>query len=449
MKLIYLLPIIVLVLLALAIAIWWFLSSRKREAELARSEAQAIREEAAATIRPTIAGQQAYAQQAEQRHAEQAREAERVEAERLAAEERAEQAAREAAEAQRRADDAARDAQAAEVRVEAASAAVDEAGHEVRDAHQRVEETRAAYAADLHRADVVDPDTDVTEEDPVSALSADDERAQALAMGEGYQDEVSEEEVVAAGAAVAGPAVTAPAIVEPTIAQPLAVDPTSAHHGAHDDGHLGRQDDTHDGGVGSAVHSDGTMPDDEAVTADAPIPVDEAAVESDVDTELARVEDEPTTEDTWTDADASSDAGSDLDAETDTWVAGDAGDGTDVSDTETGDTAYAEVDEAREDGEATHDEQPAGVMPSDAPETEAWGRRISAMDEVRDGGFGMGSAAPIGDGAQPLGHSVQAYRDTMTFRTEDMPGYDSCEPDVWFYDVGAAERAGFSPAQGG
>ncbi len=74
---------------------------------------------------------------------------------------------------------------------------------------------------------------------------------------------------------------------------------------------------------------------------------------------------------------------------------------------------------------------------------------VAAMDEVRDGGFGMGSAAPIGDGAQPLGHSVQAYRDTMTFRTEDMPGYDSCEPDVWFYDAGAAERAGFSPAQGG
>ena len=44
----------------------------------------------------------------------------------------------------------------------------------------------------------------------------------------------------------------------------------------------------------------------------------------------------------------------------------------------------------------------------------------------------------------PMDHPVQAYRDTMTYRTEESPNYDSVEPDVWFYDDGAAERAGFS-----
>ena len=44
---------------------------------------------------------------------------------------------------------------------------------------------------------------------------------------------------------------------------------------------------------------------------------------------------------------------------------------------------------------------------------------------------------------------MQAYRDTMTYRTQDAPGYDSCEPDVWFYDEDSARRAGFNPAQHG
>ncbi len=79
---------------------------------------------------------------------------------------------------------------------------------------------------------------------------------------------------------------------------------------------------------------------------------------------------------------------------------------------------------------------------------EQTGRRISGFLELRDGGFGVGSAAPIEDGAQPLDHPVQAYRDTMTFREPGDAGYDSAEPDVWFYDAGAAERSGFRPSDG-
>ena len=86
--------------------------------------------------------------------------------------------------------------------------------------------------------------------------------------------------------------------------------------------------------------------------------------------------------------------------------------------------------------------------PEVEPEPEPTGRRISGFLELRDGGFGVGSAAPIEDGAQPLDHPVQAYRDTMTFREPGVPGYDSAEPDVWFYDASAAERSGFRPADG-
>ena len=71
------------------------------------------------------------------------------------------------------------------------------------------------------------------------------------------------------------------------------------------------------------------------------------------------------------------------------------------------------------------------------------GRRVSAFDEVVDGGFGLGSAAPIGDGAQPLGHAVKGTRDGQTFLAPDDAGYDDLEPDVWFYNEDAARRAGF------
>lgn len=90
-----------------------------------------------------------------------------------------------------------------------------------------------------------------------------------------------------------------------------------------------------------------------------------------------------------------------------------------------------------------------GTASGDASErTVPVGRRISAFDELRDGGFGVGSAAPLHDGAQPLNHPVQADLDSRTFRAPGDPGYDSGEPDVWFYDEGAAERSGFRRADG-
>ncbi|MDN5794902.1 MAG: hypothetical protein L0H79_04030 [Intrasporangium sp.] len=76
-------------------------------------------------------------------------------------------------------------------------------------------------------------------------------------------------------------------------------------------------------------------------------------------------------------------------------------------------------------------------------------RRISSLAEVRDGGYGVGSAAPIRDGAQPLGHGVKAVRGTGTYLVPGSPGYEDVEPDVWFYDERAAYHFGYRPTSGG
>ncbi|GGL37203.1 hypothetical protein H9L10_15295 [Phycicoccus endophyticus] len=116
---------------------------------------------------------------------------------------------------------------------------------------------------------------------------------------------------------------------------------------------------------------------------------------------------------------------------------------TSTGDEPTADEPTATGDEPEED--PTEDEAPS---PDDDEAPAAAGRRVSDFREIRDGGYGVGSAAPIEDGAQPMDHPVQAYRDTMTFRLPEDPGYDSTEPDVWFYDAGAAERSGFHRSEG-
>jgi hypothetical protein len=67
---------------------------------------------------------------------------------------------------------------------------------------------------------------------------------------------------------------------------------------------------------------------------------------------------------------------------------------------------------------------------------------MSTFEEISDGGYGVGSAAPIADGAQPLGHSVMGFRESMTYVPEGEGAHD-VQPDVWFYDEEAARRAGF------
>lgn len=88
----------------------------------------------------------------------------------------------------------------------------------------------------------------------------------------------------------------------------------------------------------------------------------------------------------------------------------------------------------------------AGQFPDEARADGSGGRRISDYDEVRDGGYGIGSAAPIEDGAQPLGHPVRAWEDTKTFRGGPEGDWER-EPDVWFMDEQAAGNAGFRPSE--
>lgn len=84
--------------------------------------------------------------------------------------------------------------------------------------------------------------------------------------------------------------------------------------------------------------------------------------------------------------------------------------------------------------------------PGDALSGGSGGRRISAFDEVTDGGYSIGSAAPIGPGVQPMGHPVRAWEDTKTFRVGPEGDWER-EPDVWFMDEQAAGNAGFRPSE--
>ncbi|WP_068399279.1 sunset domain-containing protein [Kribbia dieselivorans] len=62
---------------------------------------------------------------------------------------------------------------------------------------------------------------------------------------------------------------------------------------------------------------------------------------------------------------------------------------------------------------------------------------------VKDGGWGVGSAAPIGAGEYPLGHPVKGQIEHMRFVSPTDPGYLDAPVDVWFYDEDAARRSGF------
>lgn len=96
--------------------------------------------------------------------------------------------------------------------------------------------------------------------------------------------------------------------------------------------------------------------------------------------------------------------------------------------------------------EPSGDEANRHAEPEEASSADAQAgaeRRVSGFDEVVDGGYGIGSARPIDDGAQPLAHPVKAWTDRKSFVSPGDEGYDGAEPDVWFYNEDAARRAGF------
>ena len=124
------------------------------------------------------------------------------------------------------------------------------------------------------------------------------------------------------------------------------------------------------------------------------------------------------------------------------WAAGDEGpqvqeaDGTIHDPGEEPDTGGNDTEEARSAGADSSSPQPDGP-------------HESSPEEIRDGGHGWGSAAPIGPGVQPLGHPVKAWYDTSSYVLPGDAGYDGSEPDVWFVDAETAQRAGFRHGLGG
>ena len=93
----------------------------------------------------------------------------------------------------------------------------------------------------------------------------------------------------------------------------------------------------------------------------------------------------------------------------------------------------------------TNDQSSQSHQSNQSDQSAGTDRRTSELDEVRDGGYGVGSAAPLDDGALPLGHPVKAWEDTKTFVTPDHEKYDEADPHVWFTDADAAQQAGFRP----
>jgi hypothetical protein len=67
-----------------------------------------------------------------------------------------------------------------------------------------------------------------------------------------------------------------------------------------------------------------------------------------------------------------------------------------------------------------------------------------APAEVRESGYGTGSAVSRRGAAGPEGWTVKGNADSLLFYTEDAPGYGRAAADVWFDSEDAATAAGFT-----
>jgi len=418
--------IFVAVVIVLAVVIGFLFASRARKQESQRVEAAGIRADAD-ELAATVTGQAAFAEQAEQR-------AGIVRAE---------------------ADEKAREAELLE--------------SEARARREVAEGTRRDYGAQLRRADEIDPDVDDSELPPV-------EEAPPLTRAERRAArEAEESEMAATGADDATtdywPSSTASVIGGAGAATEAgAADDEDAQQSARVASAADYRDDVvpedvYDGseeGTAEDMSQTQNTPTEDHTTEDhdsasAPLRMVEntdayASTEPvPASEQSAPVERDPeaTTGDLADHADHAGDSGSSTEDQDDHTPAKDwaADEGELLGESqERGERLAEDRADLRAD-EPSGSDAPDRESHDEAPQESA-GRRISDFTELRDGGFGVGSAAPLADGAQPLDHPVQAYRDTMSYRVPGDSGYDSTEPDVWFYDESAAERSGFSRSQG-
>jgi len=262
-------------------------------------------------------------------------------------------------------------------------------------------------------------DTDVSD-NLSSALDADDEDNGAAAVGSAGAGS-------AAGADEEAAQVRVPALEDR--------DEVLADGGTPDDDpgdHRGQAWATTPGMPGPG---DSAEPADEGIDVDMAPHSHESDETDEPDEAVGSTAQEPRREEAEPAPDVAAAAYPDTDASTDTSTDTSADTGTDASADASTDTS---TDASTDTSTDTNADEPAT-----AENASPSGRRVSAFDEVVDGGFGLGSAAPIEDGAQPLGHVVKGTRDGKSFLAPDDAGYDDLEPDVWFYNEDAARRAGF------
>lgn len=70
-------------------------------------------------------------------------------------------------------------------------------------------------------------------------------------------------------------------------------------------------------------------------------------------------------------------------------------------------------------------------------------RETSSFEEVRDGGYGVGSAAPVWDRVMPLGHPIKGTTHHMEYFVPGGQWYEQVVADVWFTDEETAVRFGY------
>ncbi|WP_374928077.1 hypothetical protein [Kytococcus sedentarius] len=65
------------------------------------------------------------------------------------------------------------------------------------------------------------------------------------------------------------------------------------------------------------------------------------------------------------------------------------------------------------------------------------------VEPIEDAPYGPGSARPAADGSGPEGWAIKGNADSGLFHTEDSPGYENTQAEVWFFDEESAIAAGF------
>ena len=136
-------------------------------------------------------------------------------------------------------------------------------------------------------------------------------------------------------------------------------------------------------------------------------------------------------EDTWTDAESDMAGGSVGLASATTWTADGSQDPAADAASAGGHPAYGSADDSADD---------SGDDGADPV--------VVHEHAIVDGGWSVGSAAPIADGCMPLGHPIKGVFVLGIYQVPGSDWYADTVADVWFSVEGAAQNAGFRRGEG-